>query len=251
MGISTNSVIHFTSELKHIKGILQNKFKLKYCKEKIIFGDEQLEIMVPMVSFCDIPLSEVKDHISKYGCYGIGLTKSWAQKNGLNPVLYLEAESYLSESLKRAFKEYLSDDDGKVRSVSDSTQNLLDVFRYIKNYEADLERKDTIIENYRFSDEREWRFVPKTDSPVQMSVGYDYFNNEDNQEDLRKNEQELAKIKLSFSSEDISYLIIKDESEIHNLLNYLKDDLGAKFSYKDIERLSTRILTSEQIMSDF
>ena len=31
---------------------------------------------------------------------------------------------------------------------------------YSKNYEADLKRKGDVIKNYRFYNEREWRFVP-------------------------------------------------------------------------------------------
>jgi hypothetical protein len=97
MGLSSNSIIHFTNSKESLIGILNDNFKLFYCKENIIIGNRTFEFAVPMVSFCDIPLSEVKAHIEKYGKYGIGLTKEWAEKQKLNPVLYIEKDSFLSK----------------------------------------------------------------------------------------------------------------------------------------------------------
>lgn len=87
MPLSSNSLIHFTKNKSTLCGILENDFKIKYCLETINAKRHQYIGAVPMVSFCDIPLSEVKDHIKKYGAYGIGLSKQWGIKNGLNPVL--------------------------------------------------------------------------------------------------------------------------------------------------------------------
>lgn len=80
MSLSSNSVIHFTNNKEALVGILQKNFKITYCNEQILLADSVVKIQVPMVSFCDIPLSKIKDHIDKYGNYGIGLTKNWAKK---------------------------------------------------------------------------------------------------------------------------------------------------------------------------
>ena len=85
MGLSPSTLFHFTSK-SGLKGILKDNFKLKYCLEKINHREKPVEIAIPMVSFCDIKISEIKEHIEKYGYYGIGLSKKWAFEKGLNPV---------------------------------------------------------------------------------------------------------------------------------------------------------------------
>ena len=79
-------LFHFTTK-ESLYEILNSTFKVSYAREKIIGPKLKREFGVPMVSFCDLRLSELKAHINKYGNYGIGLTKEWANRNGLNPVM--------------------------------------------------------------------------------------------------------------------------------------------------------------------
>lgn len=163
MALSASSLFHFTSDKASLFGILEQNFKVYACKESIVFGKGVNEIRVPMVSFCDIPLSQIKDHISKYGKYGIGLTKEWGIRNGLNPVLYLSKGSNVSLSYLRALSHFVQGDVNNTPELTGEQKLLLDVVRYIKNYEGRLERKGSTIESYRYSDEREWRYAPPID----------------------------------------------------------------------------------------
>lgn len=242
MSLSSNCIIHFTNNKASLEGILRAGFKVGLCKENIILGGNSIETHIPMVSFCDIPLSKVKDHIGKYGEYGIGLTKEWAQRKGLNPVLYVETNSHLSESLYRSID----------RSVEfgywtkEQMQNV-DILRYLKNYQADSLRKKEKIKNYRFSDEREWRFVPSHEEDCDFLLGS---RSSISDERWNKSCAKLDDLDLTFEPNDIKYIIIRGDQEISGFVNLLRNDKGNQYSLHDIERLTTRILTSEQIMTD-
>lgn len=245
MPLSSNSILHFTKTSAALKGILQDNFKIKYCLEMIHLSDE-LNYAAPMVSFCDIPLSQIKDHIGKYGAYGVGLTKEWAQKNKLNPVVYIQENSYLAESIDRSYREILAVKDIDWNNLSEEQKHWLNILRHVKNYEGELRRNGAIL-NYRYSDEREWRYTPTYEDCKQMAidpVGYDT--------DVKKatvNER-IANLRLSFDPNDIKYIIIEKESEISEFVHVLRTSKGNKYSYNDLERLMTRIITSEQIMTD-
>lgn len=77
MPLSASSLFHFTKKKDFLYGILDETFRLSYCREDFLIGGERYSIRVPMVSFCDIPLSEIKNHIDSYGPYGLGLSKEW------------------------------------------------------------------------------------------------------------------------------------------------------------------------------
>ena len=87
MGLSSNSLIHFTPKKEYLVGILENNFKINYCVEEIFTEKYSMSGAFPMVCFCDIPLSEITAHMFNYGDYGIGLKREWIISNGLNPVL--------------------------------------------------------------------------------------------------------------------------------------------------------------------
>lgn len=245
MPLSANTLIHFTREKETLKKILAEAFRVFFCKESIVLDGHPSVYHAPMVSFCDIPLSEVKDHISKYGHYGIGLTKEWGTRMGLNPVLYVASHSTLSASYRMAYNHYASSEDAD--TWSREQRAVVDVLRYIKNYEGELSRKGQTIQRYRFSDEREWRYVPPCDHDCDMVLGGDYYAIPAYREAADKR---LLDLRLTFKADDIKYIIIDSDDEIHEFLQHLRAVRGKDYSFDDIERLTTRLLTREQIMGD-
>jgi len=245
MPISTNSLIHFTSNKNNLKGIISHGFQVANCREKIILGRKIYDLVIPMVSFCDIPLSEIKSHVENYGRYGIGLTKEWGKKNFLNPVLYMSSDSHLSSELSSILVNSVFGVAKKNSELNGDQKSLLNVVRFIKNYEESLTRKGITIDNYRFYDEREWRYVPKVGDLERMLVSFSsYEKNKD------KINEPINNIRLNFSPKDIKYIIIDNDEEISEFINHIREATADTCTMRDIERLTTRIFTTEQIMTD-
>ena len=54
-----------------------------------------------------------------------------------------------------------------------------------------------------------------------------------------------------FQPSDISYLIVKDEKEVIEIIQYLREIFGTEYSAQQLELLMTRITTIEHIFNDF
>src|ERR1700722_14296147 len=102
INLSANSLFHFTEKRADLISILKNGLYVRYSLENyqgLIEEKEEEEVNLPMVCFCDIPLSQVKRHITTYGSYAIGLTKKWGIKNKINPVIYTYYNSSIANIL--------------------------------------------------------------------------------------------------------------------------------------------------------
>lgn len=244
-------LFHFTS-IEALFGILHTTFSVSYAREKIQGKKGVREFGVPMISFCDLRLSELKEHMSKYGEYGIGLNKEWANRNGLNPVWYVSKSCDFADNFSDALDEIYRHLDtlsepGQHKKLSDSYMKVIDTYRYIKNYEGELKRAGNVTENYRFADEREWRFVPPlTTADVLPFVPITRIRTQKQKADYN---QKISNVKLRFRPDDIKYLIVESESDITDLIQHLRS-VKNRFSEPDIDRLSSRVLTSEQIHND-
>ncbi|WP_057937859.1 abortive infection system antitoxin AbiGi family protein [Algoriphagus resistens] len=73
MALYPQILFHFTKK-KSLYTILNETFKASYARERIIGGNNTKEFAVPMVSFSDLRLSELKNNIGTYGKFGIGFT---------------------------------------------------------------------------------------------------------------------------------------------------------------------------------
>jgi hypothetical protein len=245
MGLAPSTLFHFTSK-EGLFGLLSDNFKIKYCLEEISHESKPIEIAIPMVSFCDIKISEISEHISKYGSYGIGLSKEWAVQNGLNPVLYMNSSSSFCKRLIETIRSINSNE------TIDSLQryDLSNLIRYMKIYEGHLNRNGTINPNYRFADEREWRYVPemKTNQFFKHWMLKKEYNTKEKKDAANK---KLKDERLCFDPNNIMYIILKDDDEINELIEHIRTVKGKKFTMHEVDRLTTRILSYERIKSDF
>jgi hypothetical protein len=215
--ISSDSIFHFTRSKDTLLGILKNEFKPNFCFERCVLGNKVVKGAYPMVCFCDIPLSQVKEHIGEYyGEYGIGMSKSWADKMGLNPVLYVNKTSHLAAHIRE-----LVDISRSTKELKTSVQKtLISILRYIKPFEGNYLRGKEMPEKIKFYDERELRYVP----PPEMTNNRRLFLTEEQYNDLRtrnKFNSIVGRLKLSFEPDDIKYIIIKNEDEIFSIVNKL------------------------------
>jgi len=167
--LSPDSLFHFTPSLENLLGILDNTFYPRYCYEEfdLIDNDAQhfREDATPMVCFCDIPLSQLMSHINTYGEYGLGMSKEWGIREGLNPVIYFNRNSYLAKQLSVLTNAHIWG--------SDPTSNAFgEVMLSIKPYEGTLHRGGHVVkDNVRFYDEHEWRYIPDKSFITAKNIG--------------------------------------------------------------------------------
>ena len=255
--LSPDSLFHFTPSLNNLLGILDKTFYPRYCYEnfelyrhmtKFIEWVQIIDAALPMVCFCDIPLSQLMSHIEIYGKYGLGMSKEWGIREGLNPVVYFNKNSHLVKNIN-ALK------DSPFMKGDSNAQAYRGITHYLKPYEGTLYRGGrSVKENVRFYDEHEWRYVPdsnilitndiKTSIPLNLYQSHVWLTNEN-----RK--LETDRTKLSFNANDIKYIIINEEDQINNMVKELRNIKGDRYDNDTIDRLISRIITVKQIENDF
>jgi Putative abortive phage resistance protein AbiGi, antitoxin len=133
--------------------------------------------------------------------------------------------------------------------LKESINNDFNLFRYIKNYQGVLERSNKIIPNYRFYDEREWRYVPALDDKrVKQSLNIEEYQK------YRSNFKEkpfIPNISLTFNADDIKYLIVQTSEDIPKLISVIKKAGSLTGNSEAVDILTTKILTVEQLKKDF
>ena len=244
-------LFHFTATKEALYGILTENFKPSFAREKIqsLITGQTNDFAAPMVSFSDVRLSEIKESRFPYGKYAIGMRKDWASRNNLCAVMYAEKNSeYLATYIKSIndLYKYIVNEDPNNRQLIDIYSHMLSTIRYIKPYQDDLKRKGKTIKDYCFANEREWRYVipfEDTDFPflnvAQLDAkGKNYWN------------LKIAKFHLDFTPLDIKYLVVPEEKDIIELIRTIQRIKG-KYSYDDVQKLQSRIITAEQIENDF
>ena len=235
MTISSSTLFNFMKEYSFLKQALENGFWARYCIEPYWNGKH---LAIPMLCFCDIPLSQIKEHTENYGEYGIGVTKDFAQRNRITPVTYISGKSTIMNKINTYIRSYK-----KVSQTLKSTSFEEYILYYIKKSNG----KNIKGKNTKFYNEREWRYIPSINQSVHVELFQDLneANNNINVLSERTNQQ-----RIKIYPKDIAYIFVPTNNEKKKLCKTIdiiyKDE---KQNIRDI--LKTKILSCQQIKEDF
>lgn len=269
-----NSIFHHTSSVTALQDILKKQaFKVQYCTEKIYMSiNTFLHIIVPMVSFADIrltdyvrsfrqPTKEGEYALGYYGDYAIGLSKEWAIKRNVIPIIYLPKptttlpQNHFLKPLKGMEKRVLNANDfGK------NIDNIAPIASFCKHYEGILEKNPDKKERYAFHNEQEWRYVPSD-----LAIKWNFYNSKSDPDYQTKKKRKEAlnkkiKRKLEFDLwKDVTFIVVKSEKYIDRIIDILETRRQKELSHHPGDRdtieqrfryLCSCIITTEQLCSD-
>lgn len=228
----TSTLFHFTRRPDSVLSILRDGLKFSYCSEIIT---EDISLGIPMVSFCDIPLLLCREHRSKYGLYAIGFSKKAFTK--LPSGCEIGSVGYFSAQQKALISNVMS-----LASKQDK------VVGWFKQFE--MIRKGKIQINY---DECEWRILAFNDNRGN-SIKWFWAEKDFLKWKETRTDKFLDGIKIPFKASDIRYIVVNQEKNIPNVVKRilaLKTIAGTEASIREKELLCSRIISFEQLNSDF
>lgn len=245
MSPKSNALFHFTKSAETLKHILRGGFWPRYCLEDVAWlGYEKFTyVAYPMVCFCDIPLSRISDHVNFYGDFGIGLTRQWAERNGLNPVFYVAGGNVVTSAF-RSFNELSSMKDNL--QLTEKLKNVMREFlAFSKPTTGKMIVEDTPVEKL-FYQESEWRYVAKAPEikPYTLREQFDDIEIRDGLNDATRQH-----CMLKVAPADIRYIFVRQDSDIPDVINFIQTDLD-HYPSSDLKLLMSRVVSLESIRLD-
>lgn len=271
----TSSLFHFTKDLEVLKCIIRTGIIPNFCKENLCYEDRNIVIGVPIVSFCDIPLTRTSEFKLRYGEFAIGLSKEWAIRNQINPILYVNDLRILYSmnyfrSYSRSLEAEVRKRGGNDKSINvnllspdslkgvtyfinwnSSKDAVYSLFGYVKKYSSPGPGSKEEV-NYI---ENEWRYVV-TGENIDWKWSEKDYNDWRGRGVKPEPSESLKSSRLKFKVDDISYIIVERESQIADMVDYILglDVLGGNVEpMLDIDKkiLLTKIISQEKIGKDF
>lgn len=228
-----------------LKLILEHGFWPRYCLEDIGWlGQANYEyVAFPMVCFCDIPLARIGEHVKFYGNFGLGMSKGWALRNGLNPILYIAGENSLRQELK-SFNSHAN----RLNS-DDDTENAKKSMRYVYAHSKPAEGSMIVSgkpSEKEFYQESEWRYVPQA-RKITTYLPKHHFDTPENLEKANSSTRENCM--LTFTPQDIRYIFVKSDADIPEIVNFIQTSMD-NFPSADLKVLLSRVTSLESISED-
>lgn len=204
-----------------LEKILESKsFQPSFCIEKSTYLGKEFEFAFAMVCFADLLENELKEHISKFGDSYICMSKDWAIKKLLSPVIYYNSDSVVSSSLKHFILNVANSRNSR-DSIDVKYASLL--MSFCKQYEGPYYNNKTKNWDKKltsFYTEREWRWVPMpTDREANYLDPYEFYNDRIVQE--KKAELIAHGYILRFNWNDILCIGVNSAAEKKRIINIL------------------------------
>lgn len=244
--INASSLFHFTKELNTLKLILQNGIRFSYAFENypqsiisnfcdITNTNEDLGIAIPMVSFCDIPITRASEHMQVYGYYLVGFNKAFMRKycgNILNPLLYVQSKN-LTDAINDLSCIYMESTNEHQALVSSDKTNVyripeLGLRKYYLRLLIGLTKPMFSSDEKKcYYDEREWRAF-HDDNKGQFNEwkwGISKTEYEKMKKTLNDKISSTSDGYISFYEdylqEAITHIVVKSDEEIPELAKYI------------------------------
>ncbi len=239
----SHTLFHFTKSQESLKQILENGLWPRLCLEDLHWYNSEMKFLsYPIVCLCDIPLSRIDEHVNFYGEYGIGLTKEWASRNGLNPVLYVSESSGVASALAAiswAHNKYPAD------QIKQASHDFFGVLAHTKPVEGKMAIGEEFL-NKEFYQENEWRYLakPKEMDPWMRKDDYDLLEKREQYNEITKKQ-----CMLKIQPQDVKYIFVKSDSNIPDMVNFIQTKLD-NYSGVDQKILMSRIISLESIRHD-
>lgn len=278
--INASSLLHFTNSMDDLKGILEKGFRFSYCCEKVSATINMNElhpeganffrpsphinshIAIPMICFCDIPLTRAKLHSDTYGKFIVGVDKDMAITvfgDNINPVMYRTSQTIgLALHDLSVIKATIDNVDG----CYNYKRSLNQLIGNTKPYNGTVNGKD-----YCFYNEREWRIL----IPFDYSEDTKWYWNL-SEEEFAVKKDEINKILHSSeyayrgfttdidNEEDfmrfITHIVVDTEANIPELVEFILNEEQPLFGYPKVSKrirnfLVSRITSFERIEKDY
>ncbi len=243
MNARTKTLFHFTQTPENLLHILEEGFWPRYCLEDISWLDcETRRLAWPMVSFCDIPISRLREHTEFYGSYGVGLCRERWKATGLNPLLYVSPDSILRDLLRDLLLDIRKNPDSRIKTAG------MVVLASCKPLSGVMEVNGVKREKDFYS-ECEWRFLPWVEGGK-----YGFFLREEqfrNDEFLKEaNEERRNDRMLDFQPDDVRYLLVKTRDDVHRLVSFINTKMS-HYPATVLDMLKTRIVVLDEVSGDY
>lgn len=248
-------LLHHTRSFENLKSIIENGLKICYSKEK--FGNTFFAA-IPMVCFCDIPLSRIALHRSNYGSFAIGFNRRKLMKkypNHLNPVHYIVSSSIFKRmiSIKKGLEVMNSIiDDYRVTKTINNTDiapKINDDIIFCQGYLKPFSNNKTGKDYQEYNQECEWRIV-LPDNIRYKNRKYNWFWDEEKFDEWKTHNSNVMKTDLPimpFTIDDINCIILDKNTRLDpfiiDVVNNLKQIGGNKIAPNELEFTKQKLLT--------